>query len=114
VARRLGADAFLKAVLHDGTAIHTVKHFGRHYPAELRTALDLGPVPEFTGRQCAQCGRRWGLQYDHIDPVAHRGPTSYDNIQALCWADHQSKTRRDHEAGLTPPHAPRGRAGPGP
>ncbi len=76
LARQLGKDAFLKAVLHDGVAIHTVKHFGRYYPVELRTALDLGTVPEFTGRQCAQCGSRWGLQYDHIDPLGHQGPTS--------------------------------------
>lgn len=108
VARELSRDAFLKAVLYDGVRIHTVKHFGRHYPAELRTALDLGPVPDFTGRQCVECGRRWGLEYDHIDPVSHRGPTSYDNIQALCWDDHRAKTERDRRAGLTPGR-PRGR-----
>jgi hypothetical protein len=34
LARELGKDAFLKAVLHDGVALHTVKHFGRHFPAE--------------------------------------------------------------------------------
>ena len=100
VAKELTKDAFLKAVLHDGVAINTVKHFGRYYPAELRTALDLGPVPEFSGRQCAQCGSRWGLEYDHINPVGNRGPTSYANVQALCWADHQAKTESDRQAGL--------------
>jgi Domain of unknown function (DUF222) len=44
LANELGKDAFLKVVLHDGVAIHTVKHLGRHFPAELRSALDLGPV----------------------------------------------------------------------
>ena len=100
LAKSLCEDAFIKAALYEGTNIHTVKHFGRRYKAELRTALDLGPVPEFTGRQCAECGSRWGLEYDHIDPVANDGPTSYDNIQALCWSDHQAKTKRDREAGL--------------
>lgn len=100
LAKELSRDAFVKAVLHDGVGIHTVKHFGRRFPAALRTALDLGPVPDFTGRQCARCGSRWKLEYDHIDPVDHRGPTSYDNIQPLCWADHQAKTREDREAGL--------------
>lgn len=100
LARELSGDAFVKAVLHDGTAIHTVRHFGRHLKAELRTALDLGPVPCFSGRQCAECGRRWGLEYDHVDPVGHQGPTSYDNLQALCWPDHQAKTERDRQAGL--------------
>lgn len=100
LAQELCHDAFVKAVLYEGTDIHTVKHFGRHFKAELRTALDLGPVPAFTGRQCAECGSRWGLQYDHIDPVANAGPTSYENIQALCWDDHRIKTERDREAGL--------------
>ncbi len=105
-ARRLGEDAFVKAVLHDGVAIHSVKHFGRHLPAELRTALDLGPVPAFSGAQCARCGRRFGLEYDHVDPVAHRGPTSYGNLQALCWYDHRDKTERDRRAGLLGPRPP--------
>lgn len=100
LAKKLCQDAFVKAVLYGGTAIHTVRHFGRRFPAPLRTALDLGPVPAFTGRQCAECGSRWHLEYDHIDPVDHDGPTSYDNIQALCWPDHQAKTRKDREAGL--------------
>ena len=45
VAKELAQDGFVKAVLHDGINIHLVKHFGRHLPAALRTALDLGPVP---------------------------------------------------------------------
>ncbi len=43
--RQLSEDAFIKIVLHDGVRISTVKHLGRHIPAELRTALDLGPRP---------------------------------------------------------------------
>jgi hypothetical protein len=107
VAKELSADAFLAAVLHDGVNIQTVKRFGRYQPAELRSALDLGPVPGFTGRACADCGKRWGLEYDHIDPVAHRGPTSYDNIQARCYHCHQVKTERDRQAGLLGAGAPR-------
>jgi Domain of unknown function (DUF222)/HNH endonuclease len=106
LARELSQDAFIKAVLHDGTNIHTIKHFGRHLPATLRTALDLGPTPQFTGRACADCGTQWGLQYDHIDPVAHHGPTQYDNIQPRCWNHHQAKTERDRQAGLLTPHPP--------
>ena len=106
LAHDLGKDAFLKAVLHDGVAVHTIKHFGRHFPAELRTALDLGPVPAFTGAQCGDCGSRFGLEYDHINPVANKGPTSYGNVQALCWDDHKAKTERDRQAGLLGPSPP--------
>ena len=100
VVREASRDAFLKAVLHDGVAIHTVKHFGRHLSAELRTALELGPVPAFSGPECADCGSRFRLQYDHVDPLAHNGPTTYDNLQPRCFADHREKTERDRQAGL--------------
>lgn len=100
VMRRLGEDAFVKAVLHDGVRIHTVKHFGRHLDAELRTALELGAPPDLDGAACADCGRQYGLQWDHVDPVANRGPTSFANLAARCWPDHRAKTERDRRAGL--------------
>jgi 5-methylcytosine-specific restriction endonuclease McrA len=96
----------LKAVLHDGVAVHTVKHFGRHFPAELRTALDLGPVLAFTGARCGDCGSRFGLEYDHVNPIANNGETSYSNVRALCWDDHQAKTEQDRQAGLLGPNPP--------
>jgi hypothetical protein len=102
VVRRLAEDAFLKVALHDGVRVGTVVHFGRHIPAELRTALELGPPPAFEGVECAEegCGRRYGLEWDHVDPVAHGGPTSYDNLAARCWPHHRAKTERDRRAGL--------------
>jgi hypothetical protein len=107
VAKQLAKDAFVKVVLHDGVNIHLVKHFGRRLTAALRTALDLGPVPEFTGRECVDCGSRWGLEYDHVNPVANQGPTEYANLQARCYKDHQIKTERDRQAGLLGPNTPR-------
>ena len=104
VAKELSKDAFLKAVLHDGVEIRTVKHFGRHIPAPLRTALDLGPVPAFTGRECVDCGRKWGLQDDHDNPVANGGMTERSNLKDRCWPCHQEKTERDRRAGLLGPH----------
>jgi hypothetical protein len=102
LAKELGQDAFLKAVLHTGTEIHTVAHFGRRCPAVLRTALDLGPAPDFNGNVCAApgCDRCYHLQDDHIDPVANGGLTSYRNRQPLCPPDHRLKTERDRKAGL--------------
>jgi hypothetical protein len=118
LAKELGRDAFLKAVLHDGTELHTIAHFGRRYPAVLRTALDLGAPPDFNGNVCAAagCDRRYHLQRDHIDPVANDGLTSYFNNQHLCPPDHRIKTERDRKAGLLRRKKPRGvdstRAGP--
>lgn len=106
LAKDLGRDAFLKAVLHDGVNVHTISHFGRRRPAALQTALDLGPAPEFTGRACVDCGRRCGLEYDHTDPVNNRGPTSYENLKPRCYLDHREKTERDRKSGLLGPTAP--------
>ncbi|HVA75921.1 MAG TPA: HNH endonuclease signature motif containing protein [Acidimicrobiales bacterium] len=100
IARQLGSDAFLKAVIHDGVNVHTIAHFGRHIPAHLRTALELGAPPHFDGLACARCGRKWGLQLDHDRPVAARGLTELNNLQALCWQDHHDKTEEDRQAGL--------------
>jgi hypothetical protein len=102
LAKQLSKDAFLKVVLHDGVEISTVCHLGRHIRAELRTALELGPVPDFDGVTCSVpgCGRRYGLEWDHEDPVANQGPTSYENLKPKCWPHHQEKTAEDRRAGL--------------
>jgi hypothetical protein len=109
LAKELGRDAFLKAVLHTGTELHTIAHFGRRYPAVLRTALDLGAPPEFNGNVCAApgCDRRYHLQRDHIDPVANGGLTTYLNNQPLCPPDHRTKTEQDRKAGLLHRQRPR-------
>ena len=108
LVRELADDAFLKAVLHDGVELHTVKHFGRHIPAEIRTALELGRPPDFDGVRCgaANCDRRHHLEWDHEDPNVNWGPTCYRNLQPLCWPHHQEKTARDRRAGLLGPRPP--------
>lgn len=118
LVKELGRDAFLKAVLHDGTEIHTIAHFGRRYPAVLQTALELGAPPDFKGAVCAapDCDRGYHLQRDHIDPVANGGLTSFGNNQMLCPASHRLKTEQDRKAGLLNRSKPQGtnpkRAGP--
>ncbi len=100
LAKELSKDAFLKAVLHDGVEIHTVSHHGRHIRAELKTALDLGPVPAFSGIECADCERSYGVEYDHDVPFSCDGPTSYANLKGRCRPCHAEKTERDRKAGL--------------
>ena len=101
IRQAIDDDAFLKVAFTDGVDIRTVTHLGRHIPAELRTALELGPPPDFDGVRCAcGCGKRHRLQWDHIDPVANGGATSRENLQPLSARDHRDKTRRDRAAGL--------------
>ncbi|MFI5046660.1 MAG: HNH endonuclease signature motif containing protein [Acidimicrobiia bacterium] len=101
VARRLMENAFVKALLTDGVEVQQVKHFGRRMSAELRTALELGPPPEFAGVTCAEleCERRYGLEWDHIVPVAGGGETSLDNLGPKCKPHHWEKTKRDRANG---------------
>jgi len=95
-------DAFVKVLLHDGVNIHTVSHHGRHRSAALNTALQLGAAPDFDGITCAEpgCHRTSGLQWDHKDPCANGGLTTYANSQPLCSPHHVEKTERDRRAGL--------------
>lgn len=106
VRNAVADDAFVKAVLVRGDEIHTVAHFGRRMSATLRTALELGPAPTFEGAVCVEegCDRRHGLEWDHVDPVANDGMTSYDNVKPRCQPDHWAKTERDRKAGLLSRH----------
>jgi hypothetical protein len=94
-------DAFIKGVLHDGVEIQHVVHFGRGPNALQRTALMLGLPPDFEGAQCSEagCDRRYGLEFDHVDPVANGGATTIRNIQPKCDEHHDQKTERDRRAG---------------
>jgi hypothetical protein len=93
-------DAFLKTVLHGGVAIQYVTHYGRHCPAHLRTALEVGKPPALNGARCSNRGRRDGLRWDHQNPVANNGATSLANLKPLCWPCQEDKTERDRQAGL--------------
>jgi hypothetical protein len=101
VLRALSENPFYKVVLHDGTQVLTVAHYGRSLPARVRTALELGFPPEFDGAVCSKegCDRRHELEWDHDDPVANGGATNTGNVGPLCKPDHRSKTERDRAAG---------------
>jgi len=92
-AREMLADAFLKGVVVDGTRVTHVKHFGRHRPAEVDTALLVGSFLSHGGLRCSVegCDRTVGLEWDHEVPFARGGPTSADNLNALCRHHHVEK-----------------------
>jgi HNH endonuclease len=99
--REAARHGFIKAVLHDGVQVDTVVHYGRKKaPAIIRTVLELGDAPAFDGVRCVDCGRQFGIELDHIDPVANDGPTCRQNLAPRCGACHDAKTERDRIAGL--------------
>jgi hypothetical protein len=92
---------FVKAVLHDGVRVATVAHYGRHIPAEVRTALMLGGPPGFDGLRCCEpgCDRRYQLEIDHVDPLANGGATALANLAARCKPHHWEKSEQDRKRG---------------
>ena len=101
VVRAAAVDAFVKVVVRDGTKVDTIVHYGRHIPAVLRTVLELGDPERLDGAVCVEdgCDRRHDLEWDHDDPVANDGATSYENLNPRCTPDHWAKTERDRQAG---------------
>ena len=91
VARRLGSDAILKAVVIDGVDVTRVSHLGRTIPAQLRTAIEV------RDRTCVieGCEIDRHLQIDHNIPVAAGGFTELANLARICHHHHSTKTLRD-------------------
>lgn len=96
--------AFVKVVVRDGADIRAVKHYGRRRPAELVTALDARAVVRDGDVICGEegCDQTLGIEWDHVEPVAAGGPTTYENLKPRCRPHHREKTRRDH-SGPDPP-----------
>ena len=109
-AKAVAQDAFINAVLVDGTDLRHFKRFSRHVPPEIRVALELGTAPDFDGPSCCDCGNRFRPERDHLEPVVAHGPTSYTNLKWRCNPCHVAKTETDRKAGkLTPRPPPDGR-----
>ncbi len=89
VASRLLDDAFIKAVVVDGTDVLAVSHLGRTIPARLRTAV------EEMHRECDidGCHVTTGLEIDHNQPVEEFGKTELCNLGRLCQHHHHHKHR---------------------
>ena len=82
--------AFVTAIVKKGKDITTVAHFGRHIPAELRTAMIV------SGRECSieGCTGREYFELDHCEiDHAKNGPTARWNLGWLCSIHHTKKTQ---------------------
>jgi hypothetical protein len=88
--RDLLGSAFVTAVVKKGKDITTVAHFGRHIPAQLRTAMIV------SGRECSVegCTGREYLELDHCETdYADKGPTAWGNLTWLCSIHHTRKSK---------------------
>jgi hypothetical protein len=103
IAKEIAKDAFLNGVFYDGKDLRHFKRWGRSTPVEISVALELGKAPEFKGVRCVDCGNSFRPQFDHIEPVAARGPTAHFNFDPRCDPCHKAKTARDRRAGKLKP-----------
>lgn len=90
-AHRIAADAFIRAVVENGTDVLRVSHLGRSTPTHVLTAVETrSPTCVIEG-----CEVDRHLEIDHNVPVAALGPTDLANIDPVCGHHHDLKTRRD-------------------
>jgi hypothetical protein len=88
------AGAFVKIVQRDGVDVTKVAHWGRHVPAEVKTA-----VFERDGYGCVRlgCGATQRLELHHFRVgYATGGATAYWNLATLCRHDHDLVTNGGH------------------
>jgi hypothetical protein len=105
-AKEIAKDAFLNGVFNDGTDLRHFKRWTRHIPVEVQVALELGDPPGFDGVACIDCGKRFGMEFDHFEPRNNMGPTCTGNLEPRFWPCHQEKTKRDRAAGKLTPRKP--------
>jgi hypothetical protein len=86
--RAMTADAYLAAVVTDGTDIRSVVHLGRTPTALQRTAL-IARDPECV---VPGCHVRHGLEIDHVEEWAATKITRIDSLARLCHYHHGQKT----------------------
>jgi hypothetical protein len=89
VAQQLLDDAFLKAVVVNGTDVLAVSHLGRTIPARLRTAVE----EQYLECCIAGCHVTRNLEIDHNQPIEEHGPTARWNLNRLCSHHHHHKHR---------------------
>jgi 5-methylcytosine-specific restriction endonuclease McrA len=85
-------------VFYDGIDLRHFKRWTRHIPAPVRIALSLGDPPDFDGPRCVDCGNRFRLEFDHLEPYAAGGSTSLTNLGPRCPPCHEKKTAADRSA----------------
>jgi hypothetical protein len=76
IAREIGRDAVVSAVVCDGKDLRQFVRWGSHIPVEIALALELRDPPGFEGVRCVDCGNRFRTEFDHVRPRCAGGPTS--------------------------------------
>ena len=108
-AKEIAENAFLSGVFFDGKDLRQIKSFTRNWPADVARVLNLGKPPEFDGLKCVDCGNRFHIENDHVEPyLGGDNPSALWNHDHRCWPCHLVKTEADRRAGKLKPPEKRG------
>lgn len=75
-----------------GSASTSSSTSGATSPMSCARPSSWGCRPTSTAWHRFECDRRYGLEWDHVDPLVKGGPTSYANVAARCWPTRRAKT----------------------
>jgi 5-methylcytosine-specific restriction endonuclease McrA len=64
----------------------------RYIPVKVKATVNTG--------ECSNCGKQWGLEYDHIIKYSHGGSSEVENIQMLCRSCNQRKEIKARQTGF--------------
>lgn len=64
----------------------------RYIPKHVKVQVNSG--------ECANCGKQWDLEYDHIQKFSHGGLNDISNIQMLCRSCNQRKEIKARQSGI--------------
>lgn len=70
------------------TALKTSRYIPNHVKAQVNNG------------ECANCGKQWDLEYDHIKKFSHGGTSDASNIQILCRSCNQRKEIKARQSGI--------------
>ena len=103
-AKEIAENAFLSGVFFDGKDLRQIKGWTRKWPADVARVLNLGKPPEFDGLKCVDCGNRFHIENDHVEPyLGGENPSALWNHDHRCWSCHLIKTEADRKAGKLKP-----------
>jgi hypothetical protein len=102
--RIIDGDAFIAALVTNGTDIQKVQHLGRRPTALQRTVLEWLTAGTCTVEGCTNTA---AIELDHIDDWAHTHLTQITHLAALCRTCHAKKTYGGYTLGPLLPNGTR-------
>lgn len=70
-------------LIKESNEIIFVEHWHKERPRYIPKRIKLEVIQRM-GAGCVFCGSKERIEFDHVVPVVHGGPTTVENLQPLC------------------------------